>query len=85
MTSQTRSPSTHDTELAALRRGHGRRHHGDQFMYFTIRAVAEMLEVSPRTVRRWIDKELLIAHRIAGVVRIAEGDFRAFLAAHRDN
>ena len=38
-----------------------------------------------RTVRRWIEKELLIAHRIAGVVRIAEGDFRAFLAAHRDN
>jgi excisionase family DNA binding protein len=52
--------------------------------FFTISAVAEMLDVSTRTVRRWIDDGDLIAHRRGGVVRIAERDLRAFLAAHRD-
>jgi excisionase family DNA binding protein len=46
--------------------------------------VAEALDVSPRTVRRWIANGDLIAHRINGVVRIAEDDLRAFLALHRE-
>ena len=52
--------------------------------FFTIGQVAEFLEVSTRTVRRWIDAGLLAAHRVGGVVRIAEQDLRAFLAQHRD-
>ena len=55
-----------------------------QIRFFTIRAVAEMLDVSPRTVRRWIDDGDLVAYRRGGVVRIEDKDFRAFLAAHRD-
>ena len=54
-----------------------------QIKFFTISDVAESLDVSPRTVRRWIDDKLLVAHKIGVVVRIAEGDLRAFLAAHR--
>jgi excisionase family DNA binding protein len=50
----------------------------------TIKAVAEALDVSPRTVRRWIKSGDLIAHSIVGVIRIAEGDLWAFLASHRD-
>ena len=53
--------------------------------YFTVDQIADALQVNARTVRRWIEKKLLIAHRIAGVLRIADGDFRAFLAAHRDS
>lgn len=82
MNSRARFTSANNAEGSGL--GHGRRHHGDQFKFFTIRAVAEMLDVSPRTVRRWIDDGDLVAHRRGGVVRIAEDDLRAFLAAHRD-
>jgi excisionase family DNA binding protein len=52
--------------------------------YYSIQTVAEALEVSDRTIRRWIDRGDLVAHRPGGVVRIAEEDLRAFLALHRD-
>jgi excisionase family DNA binding protein len=51
--------------------------------FFTIVQIAELLEVSTRTVRRWIDANLLAAHRFGGAIRIAEPDLRAFLARHR--
>jgi excisionase family DNA binding protein len=70
------------------RRSPGRtafRHHPDrQIRFFTIADVAEQLDVATRTVRRWINSGDLVAHRFGGVVRIAEGDLRAFLAAHRE-
>jgi excisionase family DNA binding protein len=52
--------------------------------FFTISDVANFLNVSTRTVRRWIKEGLLVAHRINGVVRISETDLAAFLAAFRD-
>jgi excisionase family DNA binding protein len=52
--------------------------------YYSIKAVAEALDVSSRTVRRWIANGTLIVHRVDGVVRIAEGDLQAFLALHRE-
>jgi excisionase family DNA binding protein len=51
----------------------------------TIEEIAECVGVCSRTVRRWIENELLVAHRFNGLVRISEADFRAFLAAHRDH
>jgi excisionase family DNA binding protein len=60
--------------------GGDRRH---RIQFFTIAETAEMLRVSTRTVRRWIDGGKLIAHGFGGVVRIAEPDLRAFLAFHR--
>lgn len=53
--------------------------------FCTIGQVADCLEVSTRTVRRWIKKKLLVTHGFKGVVRISEADFRSFLAAHRDH
>ena len=53
--------------------------------FYTIEQIAECVDVSTRTVRRWIEKGLLVAHRINGLIRIAEEDFRAFLATHRDS
>jgi excisionase family DNA binding protein len=47
-----------------------------------INAVAEALDVSPRTVRRWIANGDLIATRVYGVVRISEDDLR--VALHRE-
>jgi excisionase family DNA binding protein len=52
--------------------------------FFTIIDVANFLDISARTVRRWIKSKLLVAHRINGVVRISEADFQAFMSAHRD-
>ena len=52
--------------------------------YYSVKAVAEALDVSPRTVRRWIENRDLIMHRVHGVVRIAEDDLRTFLALHRE-
>jgi excisionase family DNA binding protein len=53
--------------------------------FYTIEQIANCVEASTRTVRRWIDEGLLIAHKINGLVRISEADFQAFLAAHRDS
>jgi excisionase family DNA binding protein len=53
--------------------------------FYTIEQIANFIEVSTRTVRRWIQEGLLVAHRINGLVRISEADFQAFLATHRDN
>jgi excisionase family DNA binding protein len=53
--------------------------------FFTIAQVADFLEVSTRSVRRWVAEGLLVAHRINGLVRISEADFQVFLATHRDN
>jgi excisionase family DNA binding protein len=53
--------------------------------FFTIEQIAECVDASTRTVRRWIKQRRLIAHRINGLVRISEADFRAFLSAHRDD
>jgi excisionase family DNA binding protein len=62
---------------------------GDQpealMKFYTIEQIANFIEVSTRTVRRWIQEGLLVAHRINGLVRISEADFQAFLAIHRGN
>ena len=52
--------------------------------FFTISDVANFLDVSTRTVRRWIEKKLLVAHDFNGLVRISEADFQAFVTSHRD-
>jgi excisionase family DNA binding protein len=51
--------------------------------FYTIAEVADLLEVSSRTVRRWINAGLLKVHRFGRSVRIAEADLHAFLAVHR--
>ena len=53
--------------------------------FYTIAEVADCVGVSERTVRRWIEKELLVGHSFNGLVRISEADFLGFLATHRDH
>ena len=85
MTSRTQPPSDSDTEAAAFSHARGRRHRGSALpKYYTIKAVAEAVAVSTRTVRRWIENGDLVVHRVDGVVRVAEADLRAFLAQHRE-
>jgi excisionase family DNA binding protein len=49
----------------------------------TIDEAAELLNVSARTVRRLIDSGALPVHRFGRLVRIADADLGAFLAASR--
>jgi excisionase family DNA binding protein len=53
--------------------------HG-QLRFFTAAQVADVLQVTERTVRRWIAGGELAVHRLGTRVRIAEADLRAFLA-----
>ena len=62
---------------------HRRHRRSPEIRFFTIAEIADFTGVSVRTVRRWIDDELLPAHRIGRVLRVAESDLQAFLAAHR--
>jgi excisionase family DNA binding protein len=63
----------------------GRRQRGRLPKLHTIKAVAEAVDVSSRTVRRWIENGDLAVHRVGSVVRVADDDLRAFLALHRQN
>lgn len=51
--------------------------------FFTIADIADCVDVSTRSVRRWIASGELTAHRIGGIVRISEADFLTFLALRR--
>jgi excisionase family DNA binding protein len=85
MSSRTRFPDASDTEAAASGDVHQRRHRDDQIKFFTISEVAERLGVVTRTISRRIKSGDLVVHRFGGVVRVAESDLRAFLAAHRED
>jgi excisionase family DNA binding protein len=85
MRSRTLPPSDGDPEASALGPGRGRRHRGGgPPKYYAIKTVAEALDVSRRTVTRWIASGDLVVFRADGVVRIAESDLKAFLAMHRE-
>ena len=45
----------------------------------TVSEVAEFCHVAPRTVRRWIKRGELAAHRLGRQVRISEKDLKIFL------
>lgn len=51
--------------------------------FYTIQEISNSLDVSPRTVSRWIAGGELIAHRLGHPVRIADDDLRVFLARRR--
>ena len=61
----------------------GRRRSTDFPKFFTVAEIAEFLAVPSKTVRRWIDRELLAKHEFGSAVRISEVDLRTFIAMHR--
>jgi excisionase family DNA binding protein len=52
--------------------------------FFTVNQIAELLLVSTRSVRRWIARGELLAHKFSRQVRVSEMDLRTFLEVHRD-
>jgi excisionase family DNA binding protein len=71
--------------MSIAKTAHARREPRDRIRLYPIAEVAERVGVSRRTVSRWIKDGDLVVHRIGGVVRVAEGDLRAFLALHRES
>jgi excisionase family DNA binding protein len=63
--------------------GKGRQNERDQNKFHTLNEVADLLEVSTRTVRRAIDRNELVAHYFGSAVRISESDLKAFVDQHR--
>ena len=51
--------------------------------FYTVAQVADLLAVSTRSVRRWIARGELLAHKFGHQIRIAELDLRAFVEWRR--
>ena len=84
LSSRQQDPHHPNKQAAGFLDVRGRRYTGTGVpKAYRIKTIAEALDVSPRTVRRWIATRKLIAHQIDGVVRITDADFRAFLALYR--
>ena len=49
----------------------------------TIKDVADILQVSDKTVRRWIDAGDLVAHRVGRQLRVSQGDLETFIKLRR--
>ena len=83
MRSRTAKPRKRSTSKAAS----GTNGSGTQRRHLTklrtIEETAEVLNVSSRTVRRFIELGALPVHRLGRLVRIADGDLATFLAASR--
>jgi len=51
--------------------------------WWTPKQIAKTLQVTPRTVQRWITSGALPVHRFGRAVRIASKDFETFIANGR--
>jgi len=53
--------------------------------FYTVAEVADLLSVSTRSVRRWMERGDLLAHGFGRQIRISDLDLRAFLASRRSS
>ena len=51
--------------------------------FLTLSEVAEILQVSERTVHRWVKAGHLLTHGFGRAVRISHSDLQAFIASRR--
>ncbi len=52
--------------------------------FYSVTETAKLLKVSPRTVRRWIEKGDLTAHRFGRQIRITDSDLMTFIRQRRE-
>ena len=74
-----------DDHAGGSRANRDRGRSAQSLRFYTIADVAEMLDLSVRTVRRAVARGDLAVHRIGAAVRIAEADLKVFLALHRQD
>lgn len=55
----------------------------DRTRWLTISDVAQLLQISERTVRRWIDGGDLAAHKLGRQWRISDKDLKEYLRGNR--
>jgi excisionase family DNA binding protein len=82
MSSRTTPPNRSASRSAASTNGGGTRARPLTKLR-TIGETANLLNVSPRTVRRLIDSGALPVHRFGRLVRIGDGDIAVLLVANR--
>ena len=56
---------------------------GENTGFHRVKSIADELDVSEPTVMRWIERGQLTAHKIGSTIRIADNDYRSFLAVNR--
>jgi excisionase family DNA binding protein len=49
----------------------------------SVKQAADIVGVSTKTIRRWIDAKELPCHRLGRQIRVTEDDFAAFLAKRK--
>ncbi len=52
--------------------------------FYSVTETAKLLKVCPRTVRRWIEKGALTAHRFGRQTRITDSDLMTFIRQCRE-
>ncbi len=51
--------------------------------FYSVQEIAEQLDVSERSARRWIASGELVAYKLGRAVRVSDSDLRDFLARRR--
>ena len=78
------TPASHERDTAPKRRAAPPRPTtACRLRLLTVNEVAELLQVSSKTVRRWIERQELHTHRLGRQLRVAEEDLAAFLGQRR--
>ena len=62
----------------------GRMHPKANRQFHTVSQIAGLLQISERTVWRWVATGELAVHRLGRSVRVLDADLRAFLASRRE-
>jgi excisionase family DNA binding protein len=79
----TRAMDDHPTSHPRRKKPRVASHNSSRFS--TVQDVAEQLDVSERSMWRWIKSGDLIAHKFGKAVRISDRDLADFFAHHRDS
>ena len=53
--------------------------------FYTVKEVADLLRVKPRTIYRWIEDGIIVATKPIRAIRIHKLDVAAFIREHETN
>lgn len=56
---------------------------GEQMEFYTMKQIAEMMNVHPNTVQKWVSTEKLQHYKIGQSVRVNKDDLDSFLSEYK--